>query len=70
MGEIPNNFMEVFTMKFREIREITEVKDEKTTVNDNWKKIKPKTNIPPKEIDLFWQEEFGIIPKEIGESSD
>jgi hypothetical protein len=57
-------------MMFREIREITEVKDEKITVNDNWKKIKPKTNITPKDIELFWQKEFGIDPKEIGESSD
>jgi hypothetical protein len=57
-------------MMFREIREITEVKDEKTTVNDNWKKIKPKTNITPEDIELFWQKEFGINPKEIGESSD
>jgi hypothetical protein len=57
-------------MMFREIREITEVKDEKTTVNGNWKKIKPKTNITPEDIELFWQKEFGINPKEIGESSD
>lgn len=56
-------------MLFREITEIKEVRDETTSVNDNWKKIKPKKEYAPKEIDLFWQEEFEKIAREM-KSSD
>lgn len=41
-------------------REIHEVKEEKVNGKkaDNWKNIKPETNMTFKEVDDFWASEF------------
>lgn len=47
-------------IRFREIREIKEIKkDEKKPEDENYKKIKPETDITLEECDEFWNKIFG-----------
>lgn len=48
-------------IRFREIKEIKEVeKEERKPEDENYKKIKPETNITKEECDELWKEIFGM----------
>ena len=45
-------------MMFREIHEIREEEKVNNRKDNNWKNIKPETNMTSKEVDNFWASEF------------